>query len=273
LTDGSLYRQWRSCWRVSFYLAGNEGELVEKVSGYLRLFGWKPEVRPPVKCNYFTVRVSGSRSTPPFPDKKQFLSPDFDVWAWLSGEGLDGKLSVPFVAGLLDGDGYCRASFHGRGAFGHVDARWSFTQKNYPFLAEFLLRYLGGVSPRSSVEAKGRRGVHEVLVLSAGRRALLERGIAKWSFKVAKFLDGFEVLKRRVEEARSRFLTPNQVAKKLHVDCTTVLRWCRLGFVKHVEVRGACCKARHYKCLIPVEEVQRLAGLPKLRWVRRRRAD
>jgi hypothetical protein len=256
-TDGSLCHTWKTCWRVSFYLASDEAELVERVARYLRSFGRTPHVRPPKSRNYFTVRFSGSRSPPPFPDKKQFLSGG-DAWTWLSSEGLDDEFAVPFIAGLLDGDGYCRASFHGKGALGHVDVRWSFTQKKYGFLVDYLVRYVNNLASSGSTPLPGRDGGREVLILAPGREALLRAGIARWSFKVARFLRSFEELRKRVLEVRSRFLTPNQAAKRLHVDGTTVWRWCKLGFVKCIRVRGASSKIRGYRCLIPVEEVQRL---------------
>jgi hypothetical protein len=257
-TDGSLNREWRSCWRVSFYLAGDEGELAERVVGYLRSMRLRATVYPPRKRSYFTVRVWGSRSQPPFPEKKPFLSDDAGARNWLTGEGLNGGLGVAFVAGLLDGDGYCCARFHGKGVFGHVDEVWSFRQVKYLFLTDFLIRYLRTIAQNSVAVYLRTQGGKDILILTRGRAALLSAGVARWSFKVARFLVQRSELEKRILEAKSRFLTPSQVARMLQVHCTTVVRWCRLGHMKYIRIRGASCNVRDYRYVIPVEEVARL---------------
>jgi hypothetical protein len=190
-------------------------------------------------------------------DKKQLLSGGGER-TWLSSVKLDSELAVPFIAGLLDGDGFCLARFHGKGVFGHVDAGWYFYQKSYPFLAEFLLEYVLRISRTGAMRTTGREGIHNIVIRRAGRLALLERGIARWSFRVAKFLRDSEAISRRIADAKSRFLTPSEVVKRLHVDITTVTHWCKLNYVRHVRVRGGSCSAHHYRCLLPVEEVERL---------------
>jgi hypothetical protein len=133
---------------------------------------------------------------------------------------------------------------------------WRFRQKKYPFLVDFLSQYINSLAP-NGVSVSSKRGELTARILATGKDALIKAEIVKWSFKVAGCLREYEKLKRQISDLRSRYYTAAGVAKRLKVDGSSVLEWCRLGYIKHMRIRNIPSRLRYYY-IIPVEEVQRL---------------
>jgi hypothetical protein len=70
-----------------------------------------------------------------FPVKREVGSMSDDALRWITDEGIE----LPFVSGLLDGDGNTRVRHVPRGSiFGYVCSEWSFAQTEFPFLPDFF---------------------------------------------------------------------------------------------------------------------------------------
>nr|MDO8098156.1 LAGLIDADG family homing endonuclease [Candidatus Njordarchaeota archaeon] len=147
LTDGYMTRVKYSA-RVHFSLANNEVELAERVSSLLGRLGLHPNTKDySGSRNYVVVRAYGVALLCYFPEKDRLASLDGSTLEkWLSCEGLYGELGVPFIAGLLDGDGYVSASYDRESIFPCVEVCWSFAQKKIGHLIDFIVRYIEGVN-------------------------------------------------------------------------------------------------------------------------------
>ncbi len=239
LTDGYLRESGKSTHSLEFYFQGNEGGLVLKVAEMLRRTGLNPRLYSPRKRKMILVSVVGKNFLSLFPEKRSLLSYGKNVLRnWINGQGLNGMLGIPFIAGLLDGDGYCQAQYDRQGVFGQARVLWVFSQVRLRFLTEFVNEYINSLRADSAVmyDEKKRRAVR---ILSLGRDALISAGLSNWSYKVAVCLKKVEEIKRNIVDLKSRFHVAGQVAKSLHVGRNTLVRWCRLGYVKYMRICGA----------------------------------
>nr|MDO8100551.1 helix-turn-helix domain-containing protein [Candidatus Njordarchaeota archaeon] len=256
-SDGYLRKRTKSTHNLLFSLQGDEDDIVKRIVEMFRRSGLNPTIDTTRgKVNEYRVEVVATNILSFFPDKNEFLSLDASALKnWIVHEGLGGKLGVPFIAGLLDGDGSCRVESRSS-IFGSIWMNWRFRQKKYPFLVDFLGQYINSLAVEGvSVSSKG--GELTARILTSGRDALIKAEIMKWSSKVVGCLKKYEKLKRQISDLRSRFYTAAEVARRLKVDGSSVLKWCRLGYIKHLRIRNIPSRLR-YCYIIPVEEVQRL---------------
>jgi hypothetical protein len=261
LADGNMTRVKHSA-RVIFSLASNEEALAERVFGMLGRLGFHPNIKVySGDRNYIAARVYGVDLLSYFPDKKSLLSLDAEALEnWFRCEGLWGELGIPFLAGLVDGDGYVSAKYDRRSIFPCVEVCWSFVQKELGFLIDFIIRYVERLTPHGVGVYVRKGGKGRIVNFStSGREALLSRGMAKWSWKVSWCTTKTEKMRQQVADLRSRFYTTPQVACRLHVSRATVLWWCNHGSVSFMRIRGNRYGAgSRYYFIIPVEEVERL---------------
>jgi excisionase family DNA binding protein len=97
-----------------------------------------------------------------------------------------------------------------------------------------------------------------VWILESARRALIQAGITKWSFKATRYLRRVEEISKRKSDDRSNFLKPVEVAERLHVSQGSVRSWCKLGYVRHMRVCRTSSSKRHYSYVVPEKEVSLL---------------
>lgn len=229
----------------------------------------KPKIHLPNGRSWRCVvlDVGGKGLFPTFPDKRRFASKPYEdvaVRKWFSDEQLDGELCIPFVAGLLDGDGCLRVSLRRAGIFGSVRMEWFFSQSRYPFLIDYLTQYVNvflAVPNGVAITHYEKTRVTVVSILASAREALLRKGITSFSSKVAKSNEEFELLEKKLRDFKSRFYTIPQLAKRLKVDRSTVLLWCKRGFVKQNRVSLQVENKDRYWRIIPVEEVERVVQI------------
>lgn len=264
LTDGSCYigrGANRGRYEVRFSLDGRfEEELALRIAELLRRAGLNPfTVRDSVRHS-ICVCVHSKALAAFFPNKRV-----------LSVEGVEGgkrflkenrllgsvDLGVAFVAGLLDGDGRCRVSVRtAGGSVIAVSQSWSFSQVSYPFLADYVERFV-----ESLASGGVHRGVYddsglvEVYIRKCGKEALLDAGIAKYSWKVTRCLS-------KVAEAEGRcfrYYTAKGAARMLGVNPQTVNKWLRTGEMRYIKekCREGVGDRRALWFRIPVEEVER----------------
>jgi hypothetical protein len=267
LTDGCTRRKKGVPSGVAFFLGRDEEELAQKVAGIFRRLGLNPKVHLPNGRGWrcIVLDVSGKGLFPTFPDKSRFVSKclgNTDVKKWLSEEGFEGELGIPFIAGLLDGDGCLRVSYRKVGSFGSVIKDWFFSQRTCPFLIDYLTKYLNlflATPDRATITRDKKTGVRIVTISASSREALLEKNIANFSFKVVKWNEKLELLTTKLHDLKAKFCTTTQLAKRLQVDRTTVHLWCGKGCVKYMRIGFEVENKDRYWRVIPVEEAERVA--------------
>jgi hypothetical protein len=252
--DGSLRKRRKSSWIVGVALQGDEMSIAERVAGMLRRSGLNPRIYCERGSYVIRLTATAMNLTVLFPVKGRVRSMSDVALRWVVEEGVE----VPFVAGLLDGDGNTRVRYDSReSVFGYVCSEWSFAQTKFPFLVDFFGDYVNGLVVRGA-SVSNSVGVHIVSILRSGREALLLCGIAEWSYKVKDWLVRSESLERWLMDIRSRFLTTGQVALRLGIGRCWVAKLCRRGRIRHILIRSVLSSGKRYYNIIPVEEVERL---------------
>jgi hypothetical protein len=105
--------------------------------------------------------------------------------------------------------------------FGYVKKEWYFSQSKYPFLVDYLTEFLDkvlGIRKGSFTTFHKENAVRSTGLLSCGRQVLISLGIAKWSWKVERWIEKVERLEKEHIDLMASFLTTHDVAKRLHVD-------------------------------------------------------
>jgi hypothetical protein len=198
LSDGCLQKRSKRSYRVTFHLQGNEGKIANRVGELLRRANMKPSVSYSKGENCIVVGASSRNLNEFFPNKDALKYDEQGRERFFDENGFHGvQNGVPFCAGLLDGDGTCRAYCYQwrhrktAGSFGSIRVRWKFSQNKLPFLIDFLHEFLESLAPNSTCIASCfhvNTGRSERLVRfsNSGRKTLLEAGVGKWSWKAAE---------------------------------------------------------------------------------------
>jgi hypothetical protein len=247
---------------IQFTLAIYEWEIVHRIVEFFERQGLRPRVYSyPDRTKCIKVYINNVHVRSCFPDKREFFSlvlDDSHVQRWVNRESLEGNLGVPFIAGLLDGDGLISAKVeYGRTIFGSLHSYWTFFQVSYPFLVDFIRRYINHLVPGGAHFNRAKEG--EVVKISGqGREALIANGIAIWSVKVSKWIGEVEELRRQISDLKAEFLSPAEVAVRLQqaISRWTIREWCDRGYVRHIRIRATTTGPFRY--LIPVAEAQTL---------------
>nr|MDO8098254.1 LAGLIDADG family homing endonuclease [Candidatus Njordarchaeota archaeon] len=246
LADGCAIRKTR--YGVRFALQADEMDIAGRLVEMLGRLGLKPSVRVgPQGMRMVEVCVHSKILVMRLPGKRRLVEDVayrerfFEEWGLFATE-----VAVAFIAGLIDGDGYCRVEDDRRrlGSLrrgsGMSKWTWTFSQSKLPFLVDYVLRVLGSIVSSNSVSvygrepgrgSYGRKRIYEVRFRKSGARALLERGIAKYSLKVARWEK--EVAELAAEWESERHYTASEVARIASVDCRVVKRWIGDGRIKY----------------------------------------
>jgi len=242
-----------------FFLQWDEKELAERVVGLLEKVGLRPKLRASKKCRMFEVRFCSVALLDLLPDGWSLMRDAsarerfFEENDLLTVQG-----GIPFFAGLLDGDGHCgvslmKADWAKRCVYGVVNQwHWVFTQSKFPFLVDYVKKFLGLVAPNGGFHVYGVEGGfakglgYHVCLMKPAIVALVSTGIAEFSWKVSRWQSRVAELRGR----RASYYRLSEAARVLHVNRKTVLRWIRAGKVKHVR--------RSHWFYIPGGEVKRL---------------
>jgi hypothetical protein len=255
---GSFYggRAYQGC----FFLQGDEQELAERVMCLLERAGLCPKLIVSSESRMFEVRFYSVELLELLPDGWSMIGDSslrdrfFESNALLTVSG-----GIPFLAGLLDGDGYCGANlikspWAKRCIYGVVNQwHWAFVQSKFVFLIGYVRKFIRIVSPKGGLYVRmgrdgfdgGRVGYH----ISFGKpiiSALLGAGISGYSWKVARWLSRVSELQR----SRSSYYRLSEAAQVLHVNRKTLWRWLKAGKVRYLR--------RSQWFYIPASEVQRL---------------
>jgi transposase-like protein len=252
-------------WRVRFFLQGNEKELADRAVELLSKLGLRPRFDKPRKGEWMlTVRVLSKALFNFLPDKQLLVDDTVVRDKFLAENGLSGvEEGIPFLAGLLDGDGFCQVSVekkvHRAGAVNFW--KWGIGQDRCMFLLDYVKRFVQLLTKdeRSVSVEVARTGRHRVCIRKAGVVALLNSGIGEYSWKASRWL-------RQVAEIqgeRMNYLTTGQVAAVFGVCREYVRSQLEAGKLRFVRGTG---KAREtgvsaskfgFRYFIPVEEAKR----------------
>nr|MDO8099613.1 hypothetical protein [Candidatus Njordarchaeota archaeon] len=206
---------------VHFFFNGKnnrELELVHRVAESINKAGLTPQIRTPCcSPNVTEIRVTSIQLFAFLPNKKILASDSHERMRFFEENHLESREGgIPFLAGLLDGDGYCRAIKDRRYFTGLSYWRWVFSQSRYVFLVGYVKKFVESLAP-CSVTYRMSHGVATAEILKHGIMALLSAGIANYSWRVAQWL-------QETAEAR-KYHTVGQVARMFNVRINTVKNW------------------------------------------------
>lgn len=269
LADGYSYitKPRKACgsrYSVVFDVQGDEGELADRLIALLRRAGlspWKSSYRSRQK-NMIELETSSKLLLQFLPNKRALSNYAWARRAFFGRNRLyDVRFGIPFLAGLIDGDGSCWVSVKDDCCFGSVSKGWEFAQSRYMFLVEYIRRFIGSLARGGVACGSVRKGIGGDVVKmrfrESGMRVLLDSGIARYSWKVARWL-------RELEEARSeraKYYTVGRAASVLGVSKHIVRKWLGAGVMtcvrRRVKGRGRRQAALSYY-YVPIADVEKL---------------
>jgi hypothetical protein len=239
LADGCAIRKSR--YGVRFALQANEMDIAGKLVGILERLGLRASIGAgPKGVRMVEVCAYSKALVMRLPDKERLVEDVsyrelfFEEWGLFASE-----VAVAFIAGLVDGDACCRVDDAGRRRLGSVRRgsgisrwTWTFNQSKLAFLVDYVVRVLGFIAASKSVGVYEREPSQsgygggrsfDVRFRKSGAKALLEKGIAKHSLKVARW--GKEVAGFLGRWESERYYTAGEVALMANVDSRVVKRW------------------------------------------------
>ncbi|WXG46244.1 MAG: helix-turn-helix domain-containing protein [Candidatus Atabeyarchaeum deiterrae] len=249
-------------YRVRLFLQWNEEKIGEKVVEMLRRTGLNAHFdRPEQRVDRMVTVLAYSKVLFDFLPNAKALLDDVAVrnTFFEMNRLFEVENAIPFLSGLLDGDGFCGASVRREYGLRSVRKEWYFTQTRYPFLVDYVKCFVVSLAANSVGVAEVSNGGKRVRFRRSGMQALLDAGIAKYSWKIQKMLEVIAAIQRDAE----RFYTVGEVAKMLGVSPGLVLRWVktnRLGHLKRSKIALGKTKPdkTHLWHYIPANEVERL---------------
>jgi DNA-binding transcriptional MerR regulator len=219
-------------YRIRFFLQKNQLQIAERIAVLLRKLGLNPNVENLFEKGMSAVRVYSRALLCFLPDKKTLVNEVSQREIFFRKNRLfDVEYGIPFVAGLLDGDGSCQVIVPRR-CFKSVSVwNWNFSQsREYYFLVDYFKMFVESLSPgrHSTWTTVFRNGVKRLSIRKPGAVALIESGINEYSWKVSEWSK--EVAEARLELAE--YHTTGEVARSLGVSYPTVESWVKSGKVR-----------------------------------------
>jgi DNA-binding transcriptional MerR regulator len=219
-------------YRVRFYLQKDQLQIAERIARLLRKLGLNPRVENLFERGMIVVRVYSMALLCFLPDKRTLINEVAQREMFFRENRLfDIEYGIPFVAGLLDGDGSCQVIVPRR-RFKSVSVwNWDFSQsRECYFLVDYFKMFVESLSPgaHSTWTRVFRNGVKRLSIRKPGAVALIESGISEYSWKVSKW-------SRKVAEARNElaeYHTAGEVVRSLGVSYSTVESWVKSGKMK-----------------------------------------
>ncbi len=267
LADGCVYYSRRKdrtyvSHRIKFFLQGDQLEIAEKVVALLKkLIGVSPHIYWEAGCMWI-LKFESKALFAFLPKKERLLNDNSARDRFFSDNRLfDVENGIPFLAGLLDGDGSCEVRVQKKQCMlGSVQKwNWSFSQSKLLFLIDYIRTLVTSMtSDEYSIGIRLRPGRNEtkLCIRKSGILALLNSGIVNYSWKVRKWLERVGEIQRN----RASYHTVGQVAKMLDVS-EYIVRRCvsqnRLTCLRGpVESRGFALSWRY----ITTDAVEKLRG-------------
>ncbi len=278
LTDGYLSKEGKngSRMKIHYYLQPNEGEIADRVASLLVRASLKPHVH--LHRNTLLVTANSGNLDLFFPNKNALQEDTSARARFFEANNLLICLGnrIAFCAGLLDGDGSCKARLgkprpakknRNLSRIGGYSVWWSFYQIKYPFLIDYFRDFAESLAPNSSGFAYRKGALEAIYFRKRGMEALLEAGIANWSWKVRKCAESIPKLieeRRKVREMESLERAARigrigmklaNVAKMLTLQKRLLVKWHKRGSLRATLVPEG---TNIGYLVIPWEEVERL---------------
>jgi excisionase family DNA binding protein len=175
---------------------------------------------------------------------------------------------IPFLAGLLDGDGSF-GPYVKKSPFERLDPwRWEFAQSKsrMTFLVDYIKTFARSLAPDSvTVRMMRRRGgvvlgrklptddLVNIRIRKSGIVSLLKAGIVRYSWKAERW--SMAVANFRSE--RLTYYTTGEIARMLGVCLSTVGRWLDTGKMTYIRRKGSGNPNGLSFRYIPIHEFQR----------------
>lgn len=227
--DGNRNRKYE----IKFCLQGNETDIAEKLTQLLKRTGLSPHVVfGESGKDDIIVRAYSTRLVDLLPNKKTLMSdPEAREEFFDENKLFIIENGIPFLAGLLDGDGCCPIFLRKRhGVRGEIDKwGWSFRQTRLPFLIDYVTTFVHSIAPNSlrvTTQEGGRKQTIRFRKLAT--IALLDAGLARYSCKVARWCEKTTKIADHVAE----YITTGEIARILNVSDFTVRKWISTGKLK-----------------------------------------
>jgi hypothetical protein len=255
LADGcSFIKPHERNYYVRFFLQKDEVELARRVVEMTRRAGLNPHVHAELRKNMVTVTVLSKSLLTFLPSKRRLLVDEAERVRFFEGNGLHGvKCGIPFLAGLLDGDGACWVYIQ-RHRFECLNRwNWNFAQHKYGFLVDYVNQFVEHLAEGGVAERVRSDGVVELRFRKAGIVALLNERISDYSWKVARWLEKCDAFR----SGRAKYCTARDVARMFGVSQNFVIkRWLKGGKMRYERgsVRGSEARTCYF---IDFDEVER----------------
>nr|MDO8100853.1 helix-turn-helix domain-containing protein [Candidatus Njordarchaeota archaeon] len=245
-------------YRIRFFFGrrAEEDMLVHRVIELMIKAGLPPKMRKDPHENMTIVSVCSKSLLNFLPNKAMLREDASERKAFVDRNKLSTtKRGIAFVAGLLDGDGYCDIHVNKRRCtFGEVRRwRWVFSQRRYPFLAAYLKSYVESLAPDSVHTSIQTNGVCVINIRKSGIEAMLNEGIANYSWRVADWLKRFSEAKSE----RMKYCTTGELARMLNISRDTVRKWLKDKKMRYVRRTNGNTDRNLSYYYIPLEEAKK----------------
>jgi excisionase family DNA binding protein len=229
-------KSWLS-YETTFSLHEDQLAIVQKLMKMLRSIGLSPHmIASPHGKREIDVHVYSKALVLLLPNKKALMNKTELGEEFLKKRDLfTVQNGIPFVAGLIDGDGHCKVkdfrSNHMKG--GLARWIWRFKQSTLVFLVDYIGRFvellsLDGIR-LTEEKRRGRRKCSVAIFHKSGIIALLEKGIAKYSWKVGRWQEDVA----RLESEVKAYYSLGEVASTLGVSLRVVQNLVKIGKLKY----------------------------------------
>ena len=231
--DGSSFiRRRLHQYCVKFSFQGNEVELARRVVVMTRKIGLNPHVYGDRHKNMFNVIVLSMSLFSFLPSKARLLLDQGERERFFESNRLyEVRFGIPFLAGLLDGDGACWVTKPRTRLRSLNKWNWNFAQGKYAFLIEYVRRFVESLAKGSTAERVIPTEVVEIRFRKAGIIALLNKGIGDYSWKVAWWLEKCDSFR----SGRAKYCTARNVARMLGLSQNFVIKWWLKGGKRRYE--------------------------------------
>lgn len=220
-------------YRVRFSLQGNEEAVARKITEILEKAGFHPRIIVGESgVDDIIVRTYSKSLFEYLPDKRVLVNDETMRQRFFQENRLfSTDAGIPFLAGLIDGDGCCPVRVIRRSSpVGLVSKwNWSFEQARLPFLIEYIVKFVESFAPKSInvlVKKGGRKRV--VYFRKSATIALLHLGIAKYSWKANSWI---EAIGKFQKESLS-YHTTGRIARMFGVSSELVMKWIKTGVLE-----------------------------------------
>jgi hypothetical protein len=268
LTDGCAYA-WkdgevlRNYW-VAFFLQGDQEEVAEKVMRTLERLGLNPRIDVALSLrsnrNMISVVVWSKALYEFLPQKKALLGDAALRERFFRVNGFFRvKDGIPFLAGLLDGDGSCRVHVDRKSCFLGGVKKWGWylgqCKKNV-YLVEYTKKFVCSLaSDENAVKLLHIcNGAIYASFCKSGVLTVLRSGIERYSWKAARWSEKVA----EVQRERGKYLTVGQAAKLLGLSYCVMWSRIREGVLHYsrstMKTRKSAQVLTNY--YIPADEVK-----------------